>query len=88
MPPFILHIISVIMAVISAELYRTQIMENNVGKSFDYTYDLKNYMDEGDEDIVSLNKKLFIIQFFARLFCAILNIVNFFTFFQQSYHMR
>jgi len=88
MPPFILHIISVIMAVISAELYRTQIMENNVGKTFDYTYDLKNYMDDGDEYTVSLNKKLFIIQFLARLFCAILNIINFLAFFQQSYHMR
>lgn len=88
MPPFILHIISVILAVISAELYRSQIMYNNVGQTFDMTYDLKNLVDVGDEDVVWLNKKLFILQFLARLFCAILNIINFFTFFQQSYHMR
>ena len=55
MPPFILHIISVILAVISAELYRSQIMYNNVGQTFDMTYDLKNLVDVGDEDVVWLN---------------------------------
>jgi hypothetical protein len=82
MPPFILHIISVILAVISAELYRSQIMSNNFGQEMTMTYDLKNLLYEGSDDIVALNKKLFLMQFLARLFCAVLNIVNFINFVQ------
>lgn len=52
------------------------------------TYDLKNLLNEGSDDVVAMNKKMFVLQFLARLFCAILNIVNFVAFVQQSFHMK
>jgi hypothetical protein len=64
MPPFILHIFSVIIAITTAETYRNHLVE------------------KPDEEDSALRKRLYMLQFLARLFCAVLNIVNFLAFLQ------